>query len=123
MSLLVSSDQLFEIKIDYQIIPDKGVKILETEEHNSKQDTFYFKRPNWKDVRNIASASVSVDAVSGKVIADPYKYMDIKIKTLLKDWTITGDDGKKLEVSVVNIDKMHPDIVQSLAEKLEKQFE
>jgi len=110
---LFTKDETFDIAISYTR-GDKGELKFDTE---GEIETFTFRRPNWQDTRALMSASVIVSAQTGQAIVDPYRMMDMKIKTLLKDWTIKKD-GEKVEVTPENIDKLEPDLVQYLYNKL-----
>lgn len=120
MSLLVNESQLFDVIVIYA---RKNGELEFFEEGKAPagavKETFKFKRPTWTEARDMMSASVLVDAVSGRSIIDPYKFMDMKVKTLIKDWSL-NHDGKKLELSEDNIDKLEPALVQHLFDRLEQ---
>lgn len=114
--LLVDSGNTFTISITYK--EDGSLQILKDGEPDGKTDTFTFRRPNWGDIRTMNSYAVLVDAVSGKAIIDPYKYMDIKIKMLLVGWTLKQGE-EDLPLSADNVNRLDPILFQSLFEKLE----
>lgn len=86
---------------------------------DAKSESFVFRKANWADAKVINSSAVTIDA-AGKPTMDLYRYMDQKIKTLLKDWTLKGATNEKLPISVVNINKLNPDLIQHLFSKLEE---
>jgi len=122
MSLFISDDERFEVVVNYKINDNKELEFFDKKESDQiTQEKFYFKRPNWIEAKTMSSASVLVDAVSGRAIIDPYKYMDIRFKLLLKDWTLSKDN-RKVEMTSNNIDKLHPSLIQYLFSKLEEEL-
>lgn len=120
--LLVSRNDVFEITINYV----EENETLAFYEHDgdpipaeAKIEKFVFRRPNWIDTKTISSIACHVDPFTGKAIVDPFKYMDQKFKTLLKDWTLTNELGEKLAVTYVNVDLLRPEIVQYVFQKME----
>lgn len=120
--LLVSRNDVFEIPIKY--VEEKETLAFYEDDGDpipteAKTEKFFFRRPNWLDTKTISSISCHVDPFTGKAIVDPFKYMDQKFKTLLKDWTLKNDEGEKLAVTYLNIDLLRPEIVQYVFQKLE----
>lgn len=113
MSLLINDSDTFP------------VEVLFTKEENGtfvfgkgdSKETFTFKRPTWNEMRLIMSSSVIINAANGQGLVDPYKMMDLKIKSLLKDWSLK-DGENKLPLTNENIDKLNPDLIQYLFAKL-----
>jgi hypothetical protein len=120
MSLLISDKDTFDVKIRYVIKSGKA-KILDEKDApapEEKEASFTFKRRlGWKETQMVFSTSISVDG-AGNVRTDPYKLIDARLRTLLKDWTVTGDDGKKLPLTSSGIDALDPDLVQYLMDKV-----
>jgi len=121
MSLLISENDTFEIKVAY-VQGTNGELKFENGEGSlgpeAKHETFVFRRPNWFDTRIIFSSCVIVDGESGKAIVDPYKMMDVRLKMLLKEWTITKDDGEKVPITAQSIDQLEPLLVEHVHNKL-----
>lgn len=119
--LLVDETSTFQVIVYHG--EDTGIFVIysDTPPDAAKKDVFTFRRPNWVDVRNMNSASVLVDAVSGKAIIDPYKYMDLKVKSLLTDWTISKGE-EKVPVSPDNVNRLQPELIQYLFQKLEEKL-
>ena len=115
MSLLISENDTFEIKIAYTEAADGRLKFEETE--GAKHETFVFRRPSWLDTRVILSTCVIVDAGSGRAIVDPYKMMDSRFKILIKDWSIT-ENGQKVPATMESVNKLHPSLVQEVYDRL-----
>ena len=115
MSLLISENDTFEIKVAYSEVEDGRLEFEETE--GAKHETFTFKQPSWANTRGILSACVIVDAESGRAIIDPYKMMDLRFKVLIKDWSIT-ENGQKVPATMENVDKLHPSLVQEVYNRL-----
>ena len=120
MSLLISEKDVFDVKVRYvakngktRILDDKDVPAPD-----EKAASFTFKRRlGWKETQMVFSTSISVDG-SGNVRTDPYKLIDARLRALLKDWDVKGDDGKKLPPVSSNIDALDPDLVQHLMDKV-----
>ena len=119
MSLLIQNDDLFTIDIYFKE-ENGSLEVIEAPSPEDKFEKFSFKRPNWQETRIVSSASVLVDANTGKAIIDPFKYMDLRLKLLLKDWTLKDQEGNKLPITYDNIDKLHPLLVQHLFGKVEE---
>lgn len=119
--LLVDETLTFQIEVYHA--QDTGVFVIypSAPPTAAERDVFTFRRPNWIDVRNMNSASVLVDAVSGKAIIDPYKYMDLKVKTLLTDWTISKGE-EKVPISPDNVNRLQPELIQYLFQRLEERL-
>ena len=118
MGLLITDSNKFEIEIAYVeegqtltfLAPDSQIA-------NVKKERFTFKRPNWREDMEIMSASVIFDGA--RTVVNPFRVMDMRIRRLLKDWTLVSGE-KKLEINPENIDNLHPDLVQELYRRLEK---
>lgn len=122
--LLIQDNDLFEVPIYFTQKDGRvafydnaeGVKVPE----GAETETFVFRKPNWLDIRNINSAAMSLDGATTKPSIDMFRYMDLKVKTLLKDWTLKDANGAKVQVNVAAINKLHPDLVPHLFAKLEE---
>lgn len=119
MSLFVSDTDLFEIVVKYE--RRDGALLLDHPDAKN-EERFWFKRPNWAESKAIMSQGVIVDGNSGQAIIDPYKLMDMKMRTLLKKWTLKGQDGEAMEVSPENLAKLDPLLVQHLYSRVEEQL-
>ena len=119
MSLLISDKDTFNVKVRYVMKNGKATILGEKDGGEGVQDaTFTFKRRlGWKETQMVFSTSISVDG-SGNVRTDPYKLIDARLRALLKDWDVKGDDGKKLPPVSSNIDALDPDLVQHLMDKV-----
>lgn len=120
--LLVSQDDVFTIDVSYTY--ENGFLTIHEGEAptGALKDSFTFRRPNWEDIHIMNSSSVIVDAINGKAIMDPYKYMDIKVKRLLKRWTLKIGQ-ETAPVSQDNINRLHPVMMQHLFAKVEENLE
>lgn len=119
MSLLISDKDTFDVKVLY-VVKNGKMRILAEKEvaADAKDASFTFKRRlGWKETQQVFSTSISVDGM-GNVRTDPYKLIDARLRTLLKDWTVTGEDGKKLPLTQAAIDNLDPDLVQHLMDKV-----
>lgn len=119
--LLISDNDVVEVKIYFT---RNGNSMVFHEKDSAPaealNETFIFRQPTWVDIKNINSTAVIVDPSSGKPSMDLFRYMDLKIKTLLKEWSLKNDAGEKLQVSASNINKLSPDLVQHLFTKFEE---
>ena len=120
MSLLISDKDTFDVKIRYVAKGGKA-KILDEKDApvpEEKAASFTFKRRlNWSETQRMYSSAISVDG-NGNVRTDPYKLIDARLKALLRDWTVVGEDGKKLAPVPSNMDKLDPDLVQYVMDKV-----
>jgi hypothetical protein len=121
MSLIVSEKQLFEVVVRYK---QNGDNLLfyengEKAEEGHKEEKFFFKRPSWSDTRIMMADTMFMDPATGQPILDPYRFMDRKIKTLLKDWTLKQEDGEKLPLTSENIDNLDPALINFLNAQLD----
>ena len=115
MSLFVDDAELFDIEVNYTV--ENGViKFHEEGCPGCESATFSFKRPNWNESKTILSASVLVDAASGRAIVDPYKLMDMRIRLLLKKWSL------EQPLLPENIAKLDPNLMQYLYSKVEERL-
>ena len=124
MSILINDSDRFDITVRYgenngniEIFPEEGE--IPQDAHS---ETFTFKRPNWAESRTMLSSCVIMNAANGEGVMDPYRFMDTRIKTLLKDWTLKDKDGNKIEVNPANIDMLPPTIVDCLFNRLTKKL-
>jgi len=126
MPLLLTDKDTFDITLWY-VDNDGELKISASEPApantideigRAKSETFTFRWPNWADTKTMLAGSVMVDE-NGGVAVDPFKFMDGKVRTLLKDWTLTNPKGDKYPVNNMNIDKLHPALFEYLNKTVE----
>lgn len=75
---------------------------------------FFFRRPNHKDSNTI----LSIAGVSENGIKNIILFNSAIINTLLFDWDVTGDDGKKIPFAKQSISNIDPAIVRVAIENL-----
>jgi len=124
--LLVSRNDVFDIQVNY-LENEEALSFYEPDgdpmPDGIKTVKFIFRKPNWTDTKTISSAACQIDPFNGKTIIDPFKYMDQKFKTLLKDWTLFDEDGiSKLPITYNNIDLLRPELVQYVFSKVEEKL-
>jgi len=125
MSLLINEEQI-EIKV-YYIRKNNKIEVLDLEKDpaadlsNYKLETFSFKRPGWGEIRSILSESVTITP-SEEWKIDPWKYMDSRMKHLLKGWSLIDENEKKLPVTRDNIDRLEFELVSHLNKAIDTQF-
>ena len=121
MAALIRDNDTFEIKL-YHVVGVSGKDSFvttpgEDEKYASSEElAFTFKRPTWGDTRKIMGRSVSF--VDGKGEIDPYALMDSRIKVLLKSWTLKGEDGKPMEATPENVERLPSDLVEAIHEAM-----
>lgn len=131
MSLFADGEE-FSVTIYYkrngkklEVLDPSTIKEDAPEISNYKKETFVFRKPAWKEMKNILSESVTLTPESGWKI-DPWKFMDSKIKHLLKNWTLKEDETKenstKVPISKASIDRLEPEIVSYLNAKIDEKF-
>ena len=121
MSLIMSSVDNFTVKIIYSNNPDGSISYYEDEgpqPSNVITEIFTFRKPTWADVRNMMSASATL-VNDGTLKVDPWKLMDIKVKSLLVEWTLLDSAKKKLPINARNIDLLYPTLISKLNDKIE----
>jgi hypothetical protein len=113
MSLLVSKTETVDIDI-YYVMKDGNLVFLKDGTPDSTKETFTFRKPSWADFKKMMSSSASIDGQGGMSM-DPYKFMDVRIKTLLCKWTLKEDDGKDIPLTPENIDCLPVPLMDHLA--------
>jgi hypothetical protein len=125
MGLFIEESDVVEIKVWAKEGPAKEMLYFDKEEPDCAVETFTFRRTTWDDTK-ILTASLASSVVRPSVVtndmnvnpADAMRFVDVKIKTLLKDWTLQTKEGKKRPVSKENIGKLDPVLVQHLFARL-----
>lgn len=112
MSLLVSEEDLIEITVHYEVKNNKHI-FYEDKKEGTKSENFYFKRPSWGDQREIYEYAFGLD-VNGAASLNPYRFVDGKIKVLLKKWSLG------CPVTEEAIDRLNPFLVSYLDKKVDK---
>lgn len=123
---LISNDEFFEVKVYYKTKQNKTY--IFDDEKDQKEDlsnynleTFSFKRPRWGEMKDIFSKSVSLSS-EGEMKVDPWKYMDRKIKCLLKEWSLVEENGEKVPITEANIDRLDYELISHLSKVIDVQF-
>ena len=93
----------------------KDVPVDQTEA--AKSVKFTFRRPGYKDSVEITGNSMSTN-VKGDLQVDFVKLQDNAFRTLLTDWSLTDDEGKKVPLSTSKVDTIAPEIARSVATEL-----
>jgi len=119
MSLLVSENETFEIKVKYVAVPD-GIKCFEENEQAPLEavcEWFRFKKPNWEETCEMMSYAMV--PYNGSVILNPYRFVDAKLKVLMTAWSIKDDKGNPVDCKPSNIAKLNPAVCEYLSKKLD----
>jgi hypothetical protein len=121
MGLLIDNEATFDVIVKY--IED-GEKLIFYEKEDKipegkivGEETFAFKRVSWSDFKLMMSESIIVSG--GAISLNPYVFMDIKFKLLLKKWSLKDKNGKPLELNIKNIDNLNPQLCEYLNKKLD----
>ena len=80
-----------------KVVPDVEEEKLK-ESPNLKREWAEFYRWDFKDSNRITQESTEIDIVSGKTKFNWVKINELKLRYLLKDWSLVDEDGKKIEV-------------------------
>jgi len=120
MGLLIGEKDVFDVKVAFE---EKGNSLIFYESNEqipetAKKESFTFHKPRWIDMRRMMSESI-ISTGSG-IVLNPYVFMDIKIKQLLQDWTLTDTDGKKMKITPESIDNLNPALCDYLNEKIDE---
>ena len=116
MPLLVDETNIFDIEVCYREEKDLIFYDELPIPGDVIKEKFTFKKPSWRDFRQMMSSSCF--AHNGVMTLNPYVFMDLKIKLLLKGWTLTKD-SKPLPVTSENIDSLNPSLCTYLAKKVD----
>jgi len=123
MSLIIDESETFEVRIGYKTEEGKDVfSILRAEEvavAETGLETFTFRKPNWSDSRKMLSSAIYIDSVGGAKL-DPYKFMDARLRVLIKNWSLKDKKGERLSLTEENIDRMSLGLVSCLSRALDE---
>jgi len=121
MGLIIDNEATFDVVVKYiedgenLVFYEKEDKIPEGK--TGETETFAFKRVSWSDFKLMMSESIIVSG--GSISLNPYVFMDIKFKLLLKKWSLKDKNGKPLELNIRNIDNLNPQLCEYLNKKLD----
>ena len=115
-------------KDDFEEWEDKGYVVedkITDEDDSSKiihKITTYWKLPSWKDQNELMSRSFTSKTINNSVVSDfdVIKYRDLKLKQLLKKWTLKDETDNIIELSNSVIDSLHPAMANELIASFEK---
>jgi len=119
MSLLISENETFDVKVKYVLIPG-GITCFEENEEappEAMSEWFRFKRPNWEETCEMMSYAMVPH--NGNVVLNPYRLVDAKLKVLMTAWSIKDAKGNPLSCVNSNIAKLNPAICEYLHKKLD----
>jgi hypothetical protein len=120
MPLLLTENDTFEIVVRF-VEQNREFKFFEPGDAAPQEvleERFVFRWPNWSDTKMMMMGAISVDE-GGETSVDPYKFMDGKIRILIKDWSLKDGNGEKYKINDKNIDKLHPALFEYLNRKIE----
>ncbi len=121
MPLFVTDKDVINVTVRY-VDKAGSIQFFEKDEAGyeaAQVETFTFRKPNWADTRLMMADAMYLDPNSGSPIVDPYRFMDRKIKILLKDWSLKDGDAK-LPLNGDNIDKLDGSLINYLNKKLDE---
>lgn len=128
--LLVGKDDNIKIKIfvgndknDEIFAHDDKNALLEYEvdEKTVEQFDFTFRRPSYRDEVDLVSGNVVVTDMTGLRI-DPAAIRYKRMVSLLKDWSLKDQDGKKIPVNPDNVDRLHPKVAGAILNVLDERL-
>jgi len=94
-------------------------KIIENiKDEDLHQVELSFQKPDFRTNTLILSQAFET-SLDGKMKADTIAYNRARIFFLVKGWSLTSK-GKPLPVTVDNINKLHPNVIDAILEKLNK---
>ena len=93
--------------------PDEVIKVVSTQ----------WKTMTWKDQNDLLSKAISYatkadGSTTGDI--DAIKYRDMKLKTNLKGWSLTDEEGKPVPVTNAVIDDLNPEFAREMLSSYEK---
>lgn len=120
--LIVNPNDTFKVNVIYKKNSKGEVEFLEKRPEGEvacEEDWFEFRFPNWSDVQAIMSqatrgGSLALDNIDGM------SFMDSKIKTLLKSWSLKDDNGKALPLD--HVDRLPASVMMHLSTEIDKEL-
>jgi hypothetical protein len=119
MSLLISENETFDVKVKYVLIPG-GITCFEENEEappEAMSEWFRFKRPNWEETCEMMSYAMVPH--NGTIVLNPYRLVDAKLKVLMTAWSLKDEKGNPLECKPSNVAKLNPAICEYIHKKLD----
>lgn len=128
---LFASDEQFEIKIHYISVKSKNgvetIRVLdertergkdEVRSFGSKVETLHtmWVSPGWKQSNDMLRKCMRYDPESGKKELDWPLYRALILESFMKSWD-AKDDGKPVECSKDNIDRLDAQIAAALVDR------
>lgn len=101
MSLLIKEEDTFEVTVHFKLNEKGQVEVVETKEPECETEVFTFKYPAWKDVRTIIVESQVL--VEGVAVLDPIAFIEAKVKTLLRKWSLKDSEGKAIPITKLDL--------------------
>ena len=122
MSLLIGDNDTFDIEVFF-LEQGNEMKFFSKKDapENCKAETFTFKKPAWLEMRTMMAQSIIPSG--GTVVLNPYVFMDMKIKSLLKKWTLKDDKDNLIKVTPENIDRLHHALCDHLSGRIDSFLE
>jgi hypothetical protein len=120
MPLFVTEKDVFVITVRYTE-KDGAITYFDPGQQapeGTLEEHFTFRKPTWSDSRMMMSETMFIDPASGSPVMDPYRFMDKKIKILLKGWSLKNGN-EPLPLSPENIDKLDASLINHLNKRLD----
>lgn len=101
MSLLIKEEDVFDVTVHFKLNEKGQVEVVDTKEPGCESEVFTFKYPAWKDVRTIILESQIV--VEGVAVLDPIAFIEAKVKTLLRKWSLKDSEDKAIPITKLDM--------------------
>ena len=103
----------------FKVLDDKELEELQSDENKKKtirSINTVWSLLGWKQQNEYLEKSIEINPVSSAKEINPTKYRETIFKKCLKDWDII-ENGKKIPVSDMAIDKLDPRLGEALLNK------
>lgn len=119
MSLIVDQEKsVFEVVLCFTPKDNGDIEFHEPANapDGAKTEKFVFRRPTWRDARVIMERSM----IPGGENVDAIAYMDAKVRTLLKSWSLKDEAGGVLPIA--KFDSLSPAVILKLSTLVDAQL-
>jgi len=141
-SLFIDPQRKIKINVEVLYEPDNGRVVMIAAVPEAREETrlnylkrkmewFEFTHPDYDDMIGYRESSAQYDPRQEKFLTDPVKLRICYLRYHLIDWSLCGEDGKKIEVKIENesltqemitiVGKLTPAMVDVIMTEFEKE--
>lgn len=132
MSIFINQSETINVKFfialgndGHTIYADKDKEVI-IKEKNVNQNTIkehqaIFYRPSYKNEVDILAGAMNTSGEADGSIRLNFAAISYKrFITLLKEWTLTDDNGQPIPATKENVDRLHPAVARSIISALDE---